>query len=66
MLVQTLLQKLIDVLPVHLLLLGRQSERRALSPGERTAGRASDPREWALDFMGKEEDRGSPVFIPSI
>ncbi len=33
--------------------------------GEETAGRASDPRERALDLMGKEEDRDSPVFIPA-
>ncbi len=29
-----------------------------------TAGWASEPRERALDLMGKE-DRGSPVFVPS-
>ncbi len=40
----TALQKLIDVLHVHLLG-GRQAEHRALSPRGRTAGRASDPRE---------------------
>ncbi len=33
--------------------------------GEETTGRASDPRERALDLMGKEEDRDSPVFIPA-
>ncbi len=67
MLVETLSfeKNLIDVLHVHLLG-GRQAERRALSPGGRTTGRASDPRERALDLMGKEEDRGSPVFILSI
>ncbi len=28
--------------------------------------RASDLRKRALDLMGKKEDRGSPVLIPSI
>ncbi len=59
------LWKFIDILPVPLLGKG-QAERRALSLGGRTAGRASDLRKWALDLMGKEEDRGSPVLIPSI
>ncbi len=54
--------KFIDILPVFLL--GkRQTERRALSLGGRTAGRASDLRKRALDLMGKEEDRGSPFLI---
>ncbi len=66
MLVQTyILWKFIGILPVPLL--GkRQAERRALSLGGRTVGRASDLRKRALDLMGKEEDRGSPVLIPSI
>ncbi len=55
-------RKFIDILPVFLL--GkRQTERRALSLGGRTAGRASDLRKRALDLMGKEEDRGSPFLI---
>ncbi len=38
-----------------------------LSGGEEPASsRASDLRERVLDLMGKEEDRGSPVFISSI
>ncbi len=37
-----------------------------LSLGGRTAGPASDLRKRALDLMGKEEDRGLPVLIPSI
>ncbi len=55
--------KFIDILPVFLL--GkRQTERRALSLGGRTAGRASDLRKRALDLMGgKEDDRGSPFLI---
>ncbi len=65
-LVQTyILWKLIDIFPVPLLGKG-QAERRALFPGGRTARRASDLRERALDLIGKEEDRGSPVFIPYI
>ncbi len=65
-LVQTyILWKLIDIFPVPLLGKG-QAERRALFPGGRTARRASDLRERALDLIGKEEDRGSPVFIPNI
>ncbi len=45
-----------------------EEDRRSVEPslrGEETAGRASEPRERALDLMGKGEDRGSPVFIPS-
>ncbi len=41
----------------------KTTERRALSLGGRTAGRASDLRKRALDLMGKEEDRGSPFLI---
>ncbi len=44
-------------------------DRRSVEPflwGEEPRGRASDLRELALDLKGKEEDRGSPVFIPSI
>ncbi len=55
-------RKFIDILPVFLL--GkRQTKRQALFLGGRTAGRASDLRKWALDLMGKEEDRGSPFLI---
>ncbi len=45
-----------------------EEDRRIVEPflqGGRTAVRASDPREQALDLMGKEEDRGSPVSFPS-
>ncbi len=54
--------KFIDILPVFLRA-KRQKERRALSLGGRTAGRASDLRKRALDLMGKKEDRGSPFLI---
>ncbi len=55
-------RKFIDILPVFLL--GkRQTERRALSLGGRTTGRASDLRKQVLDLLGKEEDRGSPFLI---
>ncbi len=43
---------------------GRQSVEPSLR-GEGTAGRASEPRERALDLMGKEEDKDSPVFVPT-
>ncbi len=46
----------------------RRKAGRASSPlsgGEGTAGRASEPRERALDLMGKEEDKDSPVFVPT-
>ncbi len=45
-----------------------EEDRQSVDPflwREETAGRASDPREGTLDLMRKEEDRGSPVFIPS-
>ncbi len=59
---EIMFRKFIDILPVFLL--GkRQTERRALSLGGRTAGRASDLRKRALDLMGEKEDRGSPFLI---
>ncbi len=44
-----------------------EEDSRSIVPflqGEKNMGRASDPRERALDLVGKEEDRGSPVSIP--
>ncbi len=69
MLVQTLqFTKLIDVLHVHLLG-GRQAERQALSLGVINCGVGFRiQRRFVTAYAGsegKEEDRGSPVFIPS-
>ncbi len=45
-----------------------EEDRWSVEPsprGEETAERASDPRELALDLVGEEEERDSPVSIPS-